>query len=78
MRFRRSDAPRLDREQAGRQGTIATLAFDLLGGRDAAMAFLNQVDDGLGGRPLDIALASDAGFKLIEDAMRTRSKETQS
>lgn len=75
MRFRRSDTPRLDAIQAGRQGLIATLAFELLGGRDAAMAFLNQIDTKLGGRPLDIAMASDAGFQSIETAMRHRSKE---
>ena len=78
MRFRRSNAPNLESGQADRQGLIARLAFELLGGRDAAMAFLNEDDAKLGGRPLDIAMASDAGFKSIEDAMRARSKETQS
>lgn len=74
MRFRRSDTPRLDSEHAGRQGLIVRRAFELLGGRDAAMAFLNTEDTALGGRPLDIAMASEAGFQSIEDAMRLRSQ----
>lgn len=65
MRFRRSNAQRLPPENAKRQGDITQLAFLLLG-RDAAIAFLNTEHAGLGGRPLDIAMASDEGRNAVE------------
>jgi hypothetical protein len=70
--FRKSkyNLPRLSKESAARQGKITTLAFTLLGGRDGAMAFLNGVNDELGGRPIDLATASDAGYANVERAMR--------
>ena len=65
MRFRRSSAPRLEPEQARRQGEITRLAF-LLMGRDAAIAFLNSDNAELSGRPLDLATASDEGRNRVE------------
>ena len=65
MRFRRSSAPRLEPEQARRQGEITQLAF-LLMGRDAAIAFLNTDNAELHGRPLDLATASDEGRNRVE------------
>lgn len=61
-------APRaapIPREEAARQGAITQLAFLTLG-REAAIAFLNTVHDGLGGRPLALATASAAGRDEVE------------
>lgn len=65
MRFRRTNAQRLPPADARRQGEITQLAFLVLG-RDAAIAFLNTEHAGLGGRPLDLAIASDEGRNSVE------------
>lgn len=65
MRFRRSNAPRLAPDHARRQGEITRLAFLVLG-RETAIAFLNTAHTGLGGRPLDLATASDVGRNSVE------------
>jgi uncharacterized protein (DUF2384 family) len=65
MHFRKSNAQRLPPEEARRQGEISQLAFLLLG-REAAIAFLNTEHAGLGGRPLDLAIASDEGRNTVE------------
>jgi hypothetical protein len=65
MRFRKSNAPRLEPAQARRQGEITQLAFLLLG-RDRAIAFLNSHNAQLSGRPLDLATASDDGRNSVE------------
>jgi hypothetical protein len=36
---------------------------------EAAVSFLNQHHSDLGGRPLDIATASDAGLSAVEAAL---------
>lgn len=64
-RRRRPKAVPIPRDQAARQGAISQLAFLLLG-REAAIAFLNTVHDGLGGRPLALATASAAGRAEVE------------
>ncbi len=64
---------RLTPEQMSRQGQVATSAFRLFGERDAAMAFLNGHDEALGGRPLDLAIASADGLALVEATMATRT-----
>lgn len=71
-RFKRSNAgPALSREEAERQGRISTLAFLTLGQADA-IAFLNGFDDALGGRPIDLAIKSAAGFTAVEQAISAR------
>jgi uncharacterized protein (DUF2384 family) len=65
MRFRKASAQRLPPDDARRQGEITRLAFLLLG-REAAIAFLNTAHPGLGGRPLDLAIASDEGRNSVE------------
>ena len=65
MRFRKTNAQRLPPADARRQGEITQLAFLLLG-REAAIAFLNTAHAGLGGRPLDLAIASDEGRNNVE------------
>lgn len=70
MRFKRnSSAVRMPADEARRQGAVAALAFSALGNRDDALAFLNAHDEALGGRPLDIAIASDDGFAQVRDRL---------
>lgn len=47
-------------------------AFERMG-REEARAFLNEHDDDLGGRPLDIATASAAGLSSIEQVIHARA-----
>ncbi|UIJ44196.1 DUF2384 domain-containing protein [Sphingomonas cannabina] len=63
---------RLSPESVERQGRITLLAWNLLGG-DAAIAFLNTHDEALGGRPLDLAIASAAGCEAVERAISARA-----
>ena len=70
--FRQRRTP-LPHDEARRQGDISQLAFLTMGGRDAAIAFLNSDDAALGGRPLALATASDAGFAAVAAAIRDRA-----
>lgn len=63
---------RLTSESLERQSRITLLAWNWLGA-DAAIAFLNAYDAGLEGRPLDLAIASTAGFEAVEHAISARS-----
>jgi hypothetical protein len=63
---------RLPADSAARQGKVATLAFLKLG-REAATEFLNTFDEALGGRPLDLAVASDEGLRAVEAAIAARA-----
>lgn len=72
FRRRRSFAP-LPPQEARRQGAISTLAFQLLGGRDPALTFLNGECAELLGRPIAIATLSDAGFAIVEREIRSRA-----
>lgn len=65
MQFRRSDRPKLNPDAVGRQGRVTKLAFEALG-KDGAIAYLNLENEVLGGRPLDLATASDDGFQQVE------------
>lgn len=69
LRFR-SSVPALSAEAAQRQGQVTHLAFLALGGRDAALEFLNLPNSTLGGRPLDIAIASAEGAKKVTQVIR--------
>jgi len=68
MRFRRSNAPRLEPDSARRQGEIARIAFHRLG-REEAIDFLNTDNAELGARPLDLATGSADGFATVEAAL---------
>jgi hypothetical protein len=68
---KRFTAVRLDPESAARQGRVARLAFEALG-RDAATLFLNGFDEVLGGRPLDLAVASAEGLAAVEASIAAR------
>lgn len=60
-------------EGAQRQGAISALAFQLLGGRDAALDFLNTENEPLGGRPIAVATQSAAGYACVEREIHSRS-----
>ena len=62
----RAATPRLTPEQAARQGRVSTLAFEALRNSQAVIAFLNTNDDALGGRPIDLAVASQDGLTRVE------------
>ena len=51
-------------DKAARQGSIASLAFRILG-KDAAIVFLNAEHSGLGGRPIALATQSKAGEAIV-------------
>jgi hypothetical protein len=63
---------RIEPAAAERQGRITLLAWNRLGA-DAAIAFLNGEDAELGGRPLDLAVASESGLEAVERAIAQRA-----
>lgn len=66
-RFRKAIVgERLSPDQQRRQGHVSSLAWQRLGGRDAAVAFLNTHHEALDARPLDLAIASDEGLARVE------------
>lgn len=70
--FRPKRTP-LPRDDARRQGDISSLAYLTMGGRDAAVAFLNAENPALGGRPLALATASAEGYARVAAAIRAWS-----
>jgi len=62
-------APTLSREESVRQGKVVRLAQTALGSVEAVRAFLNNQHEALGGRPIDIAVASDAGLLAVAAAI---------
>jgi uncharacterized protein (DUF2384 family) len=64
---------RMPADSAERQGRVTMLAWRLLGGRDEAMAFLNNHNEALGGRPLDLAVASVEGCEAVERAIAAKA-----
>jgi hypothetical protein len=71
---RRANTPRLTAEQASRQGDITNLALKSLGS-GAAIAFLNTAHDGIGGRPLDVAIASADGYARVVKAVARAAED---
>lgn len=68
----RNQQPRLTPEQAARQGRVVTSALRFFPTSVAAMSFLNSDQPDLG-RPLDIAIHSDAGLASVEAALASLS-----
>lgn len=66
--FRKSRPP-MPKLDAARQARVMTLAWTALGSRERVMAFLNADHPQLGARPLDLAIASDAGLVRVERAL---------
>lgn len=67
---------KLSADEANRQGLAVRKAFEVMG-RDEARAFLNEPDEALGGRPLDVATASAAGMAAVEQAIMARGVTPQ-
>lgn len=65
FRKRRYAGPVLSREEGKRQGH-AVRAAQTLGDVEAVRAFLNVRHEGLGARPIDLAVASAAGLAAVE------------
>jgi hypothetical protein len=76
-RFRgsRSAQVRLTPDEAARQGTAARLAWSAFQDKDRVVAFLNGHDEALGGRPIDLAVASDAGLAVVTDAIKASAAQ---
>ncbi len=68
MKFRKA-GPRLPHDAQVRQGRAVKSAQAALVTVDAVRDFLNSHHEGLGGRPLDIALRSDADLAAVEAAI---------
>ena len=62
--------PKLSREEAVRQGRAVQAAHAAFHTLDGVRAFMNTHHDGLEGRPIDLAVASDAGLVAVEAAIR--------
>ena len=76
--FQRRDLrPRLAPDKLKRQGLITSLALSLMGGKDPAMEFLNGFDAALGGRPLEVATETPAGFSAVMTIMERRAIKRQ-
>jgi hypothetical protein len=66
-RFRRPfNAVRLDPAAAERQGKVANLAFEKFKDFAKVKEFLNAHEDSLGGRPIDLAVASSEGLAAVQ------------
>ena len=68
--FRKSRVgPVLSRDEGARQGRAVRAAHEALGDIEAVRAFLNCHHQGLDGRPIDLAVASDDGLARVEAAI---------
>ena len=61
--------PVLSSHESARQGSAVRSAAAALADNDAVRHFLNSYHSGLRGRPLDLAVASDAGLKAVQAAI---------
>ena len=66
---KRPPGPVLSHDQFSRQGRAVRAATAALADNGAVRAFLNSHHEGLRGRPLDLAIASDAGLLAVETAI---------
>jgi uncharacterized protein (DUF2384 family) len=66
--------PVLSREAGTRQGRAVRVATAAFGSSAAVRSFLNSHHDGLSGRPLDLAVASDAGLAAVEAAIGVEAR----
>lgn len=70
---RRFDGVRLAPDAAARQGKAATLAWERFRENAAVIAYLNTHDDALGGRPIDLAVASEEGLRAVKQDLDARA-----
>lgn len=64
----------LDADETRRRGLAVRLASGAHPTSEGAMAFLNDHHPALGGRPLDIATASDDGLAAVEAALKASAR----
>ena len=77
MAFRKAyRGPVLSRDERARQGRVVKSAHTALAGVDAVRSFLNGHHEGLRGRPLDLAVASDAGLAAVEIAICVEARRS--
>lgn len=68
--FRRANkGPVLSRDEGLRQGRAVRSAQQALGSVEAVRDFLNSHHQDLQGRPIDLAVASEAGLAAVEAAI---------
>ncbi|MAW98283.1 MAG: hypothetical protein CMN72_01265 [Sphingomonas sp.] len=65
----RANRTRPPADQQERQGRIARIAWLTLPDRDMAVLFLNEHNEALGGRPIDLAIESEEGLLAVERAI---------
>ena len=65
--------PVLSFEQGARQGQAVRSAQTALRSTEAVRAFLNSHHAGLSGRPIDLAVASQAGLLAVERALAAQA-----
>jgi hypothetical protein len=66
----------LSQGERERQGQAVRTAHAALGTTEAVRAFLNSPHAELGGRPIDLALASDEGLAAVEAAIAEQAKSS--
>lgn len=64
-------------DQSRRQNVLLRGVWDSFKSKDAAIAFLNTYDAGLGGEPLAVALASDDGLRSAERLLARAPKPAE-
>lgn len=72
-----SAADRPAADVVARQMEATTYAYRQLGSVEAVRRFLNDPDDSLGGRPLDIAGESSAGLDRVRTALTHTTSHIQ-
>lgn len=70
MFVKASIVPKLSPERLKRESLITHLACSLLKDPMKAVGFLNRNNETLGGRPLEVATKSAAGYAAVEKALR--------
>ena len=74
FRRRGRNGPVLSRDEGKRQGRAVRSAQAALGSVDAVRAFLNSHHASLDARPIDLAVASEAGLAAVEAAISAESR----
>ena len=74
FRKRGRKGPTLSPDEGKRQGQAVRSAQAALGSVDAVRAFLNSHHERLAGRPIDLAVASEAGLVAVEAAIAAESR----
>jgi len=69
FRKRGRRGPALSSDEGRRQGSAVRAAQAALGSVEAVRAFLNSHHERLDGRPIDLAVASEAGLVAVEAAV---------